>query len=84
MEQKYIPVFFIRISLIFLRAVANHIVQMAVDIKVAESLQILRDGCKVFQVGFVLTASLVESRIVRILSVADMGGAPTFICAKHK
>lgn len=71
---KNIPVFFIRISLIFLRAVANHIVQMAVDIKVAESLQILRDGCKVFQVGFVLTASLVESRIVRILSVADMGG----------
>ena len=71
---KDIPVFFIRISLVFLRAVAHHIVQMAVDIEVAESLQILRDGCKVFQICLILTASFVESRIVRILPVADVGG----------
>ena len=46
---------------------------MTVDIKIAEDIQILKDGRKIFPVGFFVTAPLIKGRIVGILSVADMG-----------
>ena len=46
---------------------------MTVDIKIAEDIQILKDGRKIFPVGFFVTAPLIKGRIVGIPSVADMG-----------
>ena len=46
---------------------------MAVDIEVTECLQIFRNRCKIFQIGLVLAASLIEGRIIRVLPVAQVG-----------
>ena len=72
-NQARVLIFFIAVILIPACSIADNIIQMTVDIKIAEDIQILKDGRKIFPVGFFVTAPLIKGRIVGIPSVADMG-----------
>ena len=63
----------ISISVVFLRTIADNIVQMAVNIEIAETFQIFQNRFKIFAVGFFLRPSLVKSGIIGVFSIAEMG-----------
>ncbi len=67
-----IPVLFISVAVVFLRAIAHNIIQMAVNIEIVKGFQVVRNGCKVFQIGFFLCPPFIKGRIVRVPPVAEV------------
>ena len=61
--------------LIFIGAVAHHIVDVAVDVHLVKDSQIFEDALEIFEIGLRLRFSLIKSRKVGVLPVDYMGGA---------
>lgn len=61
--------------LIFIGAVAHHIVDVAVDVHLVKDSQIFEDALEIFEIGLRLCFSLIKSRKVGVLPVDYMGGA---------
>lgn len=67
-------IFFIGIIPVHGSPIADNVIQMPIDIKIGINLQIIQNGLEIFPVCLLVGATFKKGRIVRVFSVADMGG----------
>ena len=68
-------IFPVIIVLILIWTITDNIVQVTVYVKVLKLFYVLENGSEIFAIGFLLSATLKEIGIVRVLSVTQVRGA---------
>ena len=64
-----VPIFFIRIKLVFVWTVADNIIQMSISVHFMKCIQILQNGFEIFKVGLFLVPALEKFRVVGVSTV---------------